>query len=118
MASARSANRARRLTATAVLRDRTRTNRVANKPVKCSDYLTAQGHDTEFINRYGSMFGKHVVNAYRALNLGAEPQKVRKLINGRWRKVNGYKATDRAFAYGYTSYPRTAAYAVTYAVAA
>lgn len=104
--------------ATALLRDRRRTNRAdrdMTQRVKVSDYLTVLGMEETDIDRYGSWAGKHIVNAYRAAHFGHDPRKTRKRTKpckghpkGRWIKVNVYRITDPALIAGCAAYNRTA----------
>ncbi|MFF4276210.1 hypothetical protein [Streptomyces sp. NPDC001536] len=102
----------------AVLRDRrraTRAHRDMTERVKVSDFLTMLGMEEADVDRYGSWAGKHIVNAYRAANFGHDPRKTRKRTkpckgypDGRWIKVNVYRASDPALPAGCASYKRTA----------
>lgn len=127
--SAASERRARRRAAAAVLRTRRTANRAhrdATTRVKVSDYLMGLGMPGAEIDRYGSWAGRYIVSEYRAAHFGHEPRKTRKRTapckghpNGRWIKVNVYRATDPALAAGASNYKRTAPFvAAAYAPAA
>lgn len=80
-------------------------------------YLTGRGVDQEFADRYGSAFGRTAAKIYRTSN-GAEPRRAWSLVSGKWRRVNGYlPAETDVLDEAYTTYKRTAEYAVTAPVA-
>ncbi|WP_030372399.1 hypothetical protein [Streptomyces rimosus] len=105
--SAAAERRARRRNAAAVLRNRRRVNRTHTvKP-----FLRFLGYEPEFVDRYASPFGKHVVKAYRAQHDGADPATRLKRINGRLRPVYVYAPGDPALTVALNTYRRTAEYA-------
>ncbi|RSS95092.1 hypothetical protein EF903_05480 [Streptomyces sp. WAC05292] len=118
--SAAATRRARRRAAATVLRTRRAENRAhrdAATRVKVSDFLAGLGMEEQDINRFGSWAGKYIVSEYRAANYGHEPRKTRKRTKpvkgypeGRWIKVNIYRATDPALIAGARKYKRTAEY--------
>ncbi|MFF0754461.1 hypothetical protein [Streptomyces sp. NPDC004267] len=118
--SASATRRARRRNAATVLRTRraeTRAHRDATTRVKVSDFLADLGMPEPDIDRYGSWAGRHIVSEYRTANGGHEPRKTRKRTKpckgapeGRWIKVNIYRATDPALIAGASKYKRTAEY--------
>ncbi|GGS41573.1 hypothetical protein F2B00_03595 [Streptomyces parvus] len=75
--------------------------------IRVSTYLTGLGLDDEFIDRYGSPFGKHVVKAHRADGRG-EPVRVW-ICNARGRYVHvfAYRPGDQALHAAVASYART-----------
>ncbi|MFC8640108.1 hypothetical protein ACFUC2_05030 [[Kitasatospora] papulosa] len=110
------------------LRNRRRENRAhrdATTRVKVSDFLISVGMPEEDVDRFGSWAGRRIVSEYRSANYGHEPRKTRKRTkpckgypNGRWIKVNIYRATDPALIAGARKYNRTAPYVAEYAPAA
>ncbi|MFB6505562.1 hypothetical protein ACFC07_22275 [Streptomyces sp. NPDC056099] len=126
--SAAAERRTRRHAAAArlrTLRAENRAHRDATQRVKVSDFLISVGMPEEDVDRFGSVAGRRIASEYRSANYGHEPRKTRKRTkpckgypNGRWIKVNVYRATDPALIAGASKYNRTAPFVAEYAPAA
>ncbi|MFI9052468.1 hypothetical protein [Streptomyces sp. NPDC053427] len=126
--SAAAERRTRRRAAAArlrTLRAENRAHRDATQRVKVSDFLTGLGMQAEDVSKYGSWAGRYIVSEYRAAHHGHQPRQTRKRTapckgypNGRWIKVNVYRATDPALTAGASKYNRTAPFVAEYAPAA